>query len=402
MNVVFVGHVDHGKSTLVGRILNDTNSLSQGMIELIKKTCTEEGKEFEYAFILDHMEEERNQGITIDTTQTFFKTQKRDYVIIDAPGHKEFLKNMITGASQAEAAILLVDAKEGVKEQTKRHAYLLSFLGIKQLIIAINKIDLAEYNQEVFEKIKTELLEFLKKLNIFPSHVIPVSAKNGDNVVNRSEKMPWYSELTLLQALDEFTTLQQTENKPLRYSVQDVYKVHDKRIIVGRVESGSFKKGQEVTFLPSQKTTTIKSIECFNETKETACVGECAGLTTEDHLFIERGEVMTSINQLPLVVESLKANIFWMSREPLKMNDSVIIKCGTQTTECNISKIEEKMNSSTLEKLEDSEELKETEVAKVNLTLKSKMVIEKFNEVPELGRFVIIQNGDISAGGIMI
>ena len=206
MKIVIVGHVDHGKSTLIGRLLYDTSSLPDGFIEEIKKTCEMLGRELEFAYVLDSLEEEREQNITIDTTQTFFKTKKREYVIIDAPGHKEFVKNMITGASLAEAAILIVSAKEGVQEQTKRHAYILSMLGIKQVIVAVNKIDLIGYKEEIFNSVKGELLKFLDSVKIKPSYVIPISAKEGDNIAKKSEKIRWYSSLTVLEALDAFET----------------------------------------------------------------------------------------------------------------------------------------------------------------------------------------------------
>ncbi len=256
LKFVIVGHVDHGKSTLIGRLLYDTNSLPEGKIEEIKQLCESLGKDIEFGYVMDHLEEERDQGITIDTAQTFFSTEKRDYVIIDAPGHVEFVKNMISGASQAEAAVLIVDAEEGVKEQTKRHAYILGMLGLSQVIVVINKMDLVDYAPQRFESVKRELLEFLSNINIRPSYVIPISAKKGDFIANKTGNVDWYDGPTLLEALDTFRTRESANEKPLRYVVQDVYSF-DKRIIAGRVESGIIRKGDRIKVLPSGEETRV-------------------------------------------------------------------------------------------------------------------------------------------------
>src|SRR3989344_6036232 len=204
MKIVLVGHVDHGKSTLIGRLLYDTESLPEGKIEEIKAVCESLGKKFEVGYILDSLEEERDQNVTIDTTQIFFKTNKRNYTIIDAPGHVEFIKNMITGASQAEAATLIVDAEEGVQEPTRRHAYILNMLGLKQIIVVINKMDLIKYEEKEFNNVKDKLTEFLSNINVKPSIIIPISAKEGDNITKKSENMQWYKEKTVLESLDTF------------------------------------------------------------------------------------------------------------------------------------------------------------------------------------------------------
>ena len=233
MKIVFVGHVDHGKSTLIGRIFYDTNSFPDGKVEQIKKACDAEGMEFEYSFLLDALLEEQEQNITIDTTQIQFRTGKRNYVIIDAPGHKEFLKNMITGAASADAAVLLIAANEGVREQSRRHGYLLSLLGIKQVIVAVNKMDLVGWSQEKFEALKSEYIEFLKQVGMEAKLFVPVSARNGDNVKDRSANTPWYSGPTILDALDHFQPPASARELPLRFPVQDVYRFDDRRIIAG-------------------------------------------------------------------------------------------------------------------------------------------------------------------------
>jgi len=242
LNIVIVGHVDHGKSTLLGRLYADTGSLPDGKLEKVQAICRQQGKEFEYAFLFDAFLEEQEQGITIDTARTFFGWKGRQYIIIDAPGHKEFLKNMISGAARAEGALLLIDALEGVKEQSKKHGYLLSLLGVRQFAVVVNKMDLVGYRQDVFDGIEKEYREFLGQFKAVPQQIIPVSAKLGDNIANRSEQMSWYSGPTVLDALSAFRKEPGRSEQPLRLPVQDVYKFtaqgDDRRIVAGTVEAG--------------------------------------------------------------------------------------------------------------------------------------------------------------------
>ncbi|MBU3968490.1 MAG: GTP-binding protein, partial [Euryarchaeota archaeon] len=348
LKFVIVGHVDHGKSTLIGRLMYDTNSLPEGKIEEIKQLCESLGKDIEFGYVMDHLEEERDQGITIDTAQTFFSTRKRDYVIIDAPGHVEFVKNMISGASQAEAAVLIVDAEEGVKEQTKRHAYILGMLGLSQVIAVINKMDLVEFDQKRFEIVKKDLLEFLSNINIKPSYVIPISAKNGDFIASKSGTMDWYDGPTVLEALDTFRTKESANEKPLRFVVQDVYSF-DKRIIAGRVESGIIRKGDMIKVLPTGEKTRVKSVEEYLRNVTEAEAGKSIGITTEDKLFIDRGNVIVSDGDLPAVTSRIKANVFWMDKIPFKKGENLRFRCATQDVNCEIEKINKVINSSTLE-----------------------------------------------------
>lgn len=399
LKFVIVGHVDHGKSTLIGRLLYDTNSLPEGKIEEIKQICESLGKDIEFGYIMDHLEEERDQGITIDTAQIFFRTQKREYTIIDAPGHVEFVKNMITGASQAEAAILMVDADEGVQEQTRRHAYILNMLGLKQVLVVMNKMDIVEYKQERYDEVVKELKEFLGNLNINPSYIIPISAKEGDNVANKSENMSWYDGVTVLEALDTFKMHPSKNELPLRFNVQDVYK-HEKRIIVGRVEAGIMRAGQEVKILPSGENTTIESIEEFlkEEVKE-AEAGKAVGIVTKDKVFVDRGDVVSDPNDVPKVTQQFKAHLFWMDKEPMKQGERIIIKCGTQQMICEVEFVKI-INSSTLEKLDRNDEIQNREVADVIIKTEKPIVVENFNKVEELGRFVL-ERLNTCAGGII-
>ena len=401
LKIVIVGHIDHGKSTLIGRLLYDTNSIPESVFEEVKKVCEELGREFEFAYLLDSLEEEREQNVTIDTTQTFFKTEKRDYVIIDSPGHKEFLKNMITGASQADAALLIVDVKEGIREQTKRHAYILKLLGVKQLIIVINKMDSVGFNSDEFDGIKKELTGFLDKFGLSSDYIIPVSAMKGDNITNKSGSMPWYEGKTVLDALDNFKAGGKLVDKDFRMPVQDVYKIEDKRIIVGKIESGRIGNNEEIVFLPSKKETKLKSIEVWGKERAGAGAGESVGITITDELFVERGEIICSGN-LPRVTEQIDANVYWISNNPIGVDEVLTFKSTTQKVDCKISRIIIKFNSSTIKKLKNDNSLKETEIGVVSIKTDKPIIAPNFIDNEVLGRFVLTKNDEILAAGVIL
>lgn len=398
LKFVIVGHVDHGKSTLIGRLLFDTDSLPDGKMDEVRKTSEQLGRDVEFAYVMDNLREEREQGITIDTAQIFFKTKKRDYVIIDAPGHVEFVKNMITGASQAEAAVLIVDAAEGVQEQTRRHAYILGLLGLEQVIVVVNKIDLVGYKEERFEEVKEELIKFLDTIKTSPAYVIPISAKEGDNITKKSEKTRWYKGPTFIDALDTLKNAVKPTDKPLRFPVQDVYVMNNKRIFAGRVESGVIREGDEVLVLPNPRKTAIKSIEIYLKDAKEAEAGRSIGVTTRDKLFIERGNVLVS-GQLPKVSNTLKVKVFWMAKPPMREGEKLTFRLATQEADCTV-KVDKKMNSSTLEILTGGT-LENNEAAEATIKTETPIVYENFNYIQELGRFVLAQGNDIVAGGII-
>lgn len=401
LKFVIVGHVDHGKSTLIGRLFYDTDSLPDEKLDEVRKICEELGRDLEFGFIMDHLEEERTQGVTIDTAQTFFKTSRRHYVIIDAPGHKQFIKNMITGASQAEAAILIVDANEGVKEQTKRHAYILGMLGLDQVIVVINKMDLVDYSQEKFNEVKKDVLAFLSTIGISPTYIIPISAREGDNVAKKSEKMSWEDGLTVLEGLDTFKTKEPAVEKPLRFPIQDVYKIKDKRILVGRLEAGKIQKNGEIIFLPEEIKTKVQSIEILWKDKNEVEAGESVGITLSDPLFIERGAVACPADNKPAITSKIRANVFWMSKKSFKSGESLLLRLATQEVPVDIN-VEKKIDSSTLETISESpNQVKETEVAQMLISAKKPLVVENFNDIQELGRFVLVRDLDVVAGGII-
>jgi len=402
LKFVIVGHVDHGKSTLIGRLLYDTNSLSPDRIEEIRKTSKELGRETEFAYLLDHLEEERRQGVTIDTTQVFFNTNKREYVIIDAPGHVEFVKNMITGASQAEAALLIVDAKLGIEEQTKRHATIVSMLGIEQVTVLINKMDLVNFNEDVYRKLKSGLEAFLSTLGVVAKAYIPISALKGDNIAKHSTKMSWYKGKTMLESLDMLKNKALPENQGLVLPVQDIYKIDDKRIIVGRVETGKVVRGQDVVILPTNAKTKISSIEKFLEEPEVCLAGESIGLTTKEAVFLDRGNILCENGKEPEMSSVFKANVFWMAKQGYSAGEKLSLRCATQEISCKLAQIHKRINSSTLETIEENaQKLENLEIGEVTIATKKPTAVRTFKDVQELGRFVLVRGGQITAGGII-
>ena len=401
LRVVFVGHVDHGKSTLIGRILHDTDSLPEGKLEMVKKACAAEGMEFEFAFVLDALLEEQKQNVTIDTTEIRFKTKRRPYIIIDAPGHKEFLKNMITGASRADAAVLVIAANEGVREQSRRHAYLLSLLGIKQLVVVVNKMDLADFSEKRFGEIEKEYQRFLGDLGIEARVFVPASAKVGENIASSSKKMKWNKGPTVLKALDLLEPQQSDVDLPLRFCVQDVYRFEDRRIIAGRVETGKLRVGDELVFSPANKTSKIHSIERWNVGDNSeASAGDSIGITLTEQIFVERGYVASHQADTPVETNRFHADLFWIVRDPLRVNRLYDLRLGTQELKCEVASIDEVMDSSTLEtKSERRDQLERNEVGRLTIQTRGPLVIDNHDRIPKLGRFVLTDDGQICGGG---
>jgi len=401
LKIVFVGHVDHGKSTLIGRILQDTDSLPDGKVEMVKKACGAEGMEFEFAFLLDALLEEQKQNVTIDTTQIPFRTVRRRYAIIDAPGHKEFLKNMITGASSADAAILVIDASEGVREQSRRHAYLLGLLGIKQVIVVVNKMDLVNFSETRFHEIESEYRKFLVDLGLEGRCFIPASAKSGDNVARRGEKLKWYQGPTVLEALDALETQRADVDLPLRFCVQDVYRFDGRRIIAGRIETGTLRVGDQLVFSPANKSSVVATIERWNAPANgDAVAGDSIGVTLSEQIFVERGYVASQENETPIETNRFHADLFWIVREPLRLGYFYDLRLATQEVKCQIVSIEEVIDSSTLEtKIDKREQLERNEVGKLTIQTRGPLVIDNHDRIPNLGRFVIVDDGQICGGG---
>ncbi len=407
MNVVIVGHVDHGKSTLVGRLLADTGSLPEGKLEAVKANCKRNAKPFEYAFLLDALKDEQAQGITIDTARSFFKSPKRDYIIIDAPGHIEFLKNMISGAARAEAALLLIDAHEGIKENSKRHGYMMRFLGIKNLAVCVNKMDLVGYDQKAFEQIKNDYLKFLKEINLVPQAFIPIAAFHGDNMIGPSSKMPWYKGGSVLDVLDGFKKAAPADLLPFRMPVQDIYKFteegDERRIVAGRVETGTIKVGEDVVFLPSGKKNRIKTVEYFNgPQRQEAFAGQSVGFTYDTEIYIRPGEILCKLSEKPPHVgNKFRANIFWMGKQLLVKGKTYKLKIATQQVPVVVSEIVHVLNAAELASSQKPH-VDRHEVAEIIFETLKPIAFDAVVDSAPTGRFVLVDNYEIAGGGIIL
>lgn len=407
MNIVVVGHVDHGKSTVIGRLLADTGSLPRGRLDQVREKCRRNSKPFEYAFLLDALKDEQEQGITIDSARCFFRTKTRRYTIIDTPGHVEFVKSMVTGASRAEAALLVIDAYEGVQENSKRHAFLLSMLGIKQICILINKMDLIGYRKDLYEDIVKRYTEFLNRINLTPQYFIPISATEGVNITYISEKSVWYKGPTVLEALEMFKADILPEHKPLRMPVQGVYKFtgggDTRRIIAGTIESGRISTGDKVIFYPSGKKSTIKSIEAFNsENKSIVTAGFATGFTLEEQIYIKRGEIASLANEAaPQVTTKIRANIFWLGREAMQRERPYSMKVGTARVGVTLESIVKVMDTSEIKYI-PKDRIDKYDVAECILKTNREFAFDTIQDIVQTGRFVIVDNYEISGGGIIL
>lgn len=402
LRIAFVGHVDHGKSTLIGRILHDTDSLPEGKLDLIRAACAAEGMDFEFAFLLDALLEEQEQNVTIDTTQIPFRSARRRYVIIDAPGHREFLKNMITGAARADAAVLVIAANEGVREQSRRHAYLLRLLGIQRLVVVVNKMDAVSWSEDVFRSIEKEYRAFLQTLDLRPGHFIPASARGGENVVRAGGPgLEWYRGPALLAALDEMEPAPPPTAQPLRFTVQDVYRFDDRRIIAGRIESGTLKAGDEIVFSPANRSSVVHSIESWNAPPpREALTGDAIGITLRDQIFVERGYVASHQEVRPIQANRFRAELFWIAEHPLRRDAQCSLRLATQEVPAQIAEIEEVMDSSTLEtRTGEIAQLERNEVGRVTIQARAPLVFDNRERIPALGRFVVVLDGRICGGG---
>ena len=407
MNIVIAGHVDHGKSTVIGRLLADTGSLPDGKLEQVQENCRRNSKPFEYAFLIDALKDEQSQGITIDTARVFFKTRKRNYIILDAPGHIEFLKNMVTGAARAEAALLVIDAHEGVRENSRRHGYMMSMLGIRQIAILVNKMDLPDYSQDVFAKIVDEYTAFLKEINVTPACFIPVSGMQGDNIAELApQNMPWYTGKTVLDMLDAFEKEPQPVDKPFRMPVQDVYKFtrfgDNRRIVAGTIETGSLTAGDEVVFYPSGKTSRVKTIECFNAPVQTrAECGSAAGFTLEEQIYITRGELATKAGEpKPRVSSRIRVNLFWLGRDPLVQKKDYLFKLGTARVTARLEEVSRVIDASDLNTA-SKHQVERHDVAECVFKLNRAIAFDPATDNGATGRFVIVDNYEIWGGGII-
>jgi bifunctional enzyme CysN/CysC len=405
LRVVIVGHVDHGKSTFIGRLLHDSGALPDGKYEQLQQVAARRGVRFEWANLMDALQAERDQNITIDTSQIWFKTARRQYVLIDAPGHREFLKNMVTGAATADAALLVIDAHEGVQEQSRRHGYLLELLGVRQIAVLVNKMDLCGFDEGAFAAIADEYGTFLAALGVEPLAFVPIAAATGDNVVSHSAAMSWWTGPTVVELMDGLSPPRRLDHLPLRFPVQDVYRFDDRRILAGRVESGTLRVGDSLLFCPGGRRSTVKTIERWNApASDRAGAGESVGITLGEQVFVERGAIAALELSPPYQLPRFKARVFWLGHEPLRRGRAYRLKLATQDVECEIEQIERLVNASTLESipLSTDSSVGRHEVAELWLRAKQALAFDVHSEITTTGRFVIVDGADVSGGGIVL
>jgi bifunctional enzyme CysN/CysC len=403
VRIVIVGHVDHGKSTLVGRLLHETGSLPEGKLEMLKAVSARRGMPFEWSFLLDALQTERDQGITIDTTQIRFRTRSRDVVLIDAPGHAEFLRNMITGASQADGAVLIIDALEGVRDQTRRHVYLLHLLGVKQVAVVVNKMDRVDFSAVRFAEISDEISAHLVGLGVTPSAVIPISARDGDGVALRTPRIGWYNGPTAVEALDALEPARPPEQLALRLPVQAIYKFDDRRIVAGRIESGSLAAGDEIVIMPAGKIAKIRSVEAWPATpaRGRQSAGRSVGITLDRELFIERGDVIAHVGDSPRDTRRIRARIFWLHDKALTTGASILVRLGTRETRATVVAIEKAVDPGELSSVE-TKSISRNHVGEIDISLAHPLAADPYTDNPRTGRLVIEVSGRIAGGGLVL
>ncbi|WP_018154645.1 translation elongation factor EF-1 subunit alpha [Methanothermococcus thermolithotrophicus] len=414
LNVAFIGHVDAGKSTTVGRVLIDGGAIDPQVLERLRKEAAEKGKAgFEFAYIMDGLKEERERGVTIDIAHKKFETGKYEVTIVDCPGHRDFIKNMITGASQADAAILVVDvndAKTGIQPQTREHLFLSRTLGINQLAVAVNKMDTVDYSQEAYEELKKMISDqLLKILGYNPDNInfVPVASYHGDNVVKKSDKTPWYKGPTLVEVIDSFQPPQKPTNLPLRLPLQDVYSITGVGTVpVGRVETGILKPGDKVIFEPAGVTGEVKTVEMHHEQLPQAEPGDNIGFNVRGvgKKDIKRGDVLGHVDNPPTVAEEFTAQIVVLQHPSvITVGYTPVFHAHTAQVACTFAEIQKKLNPATGEVLEENPDfIKAGDAAIVKLIPTKPMVIENVREIPQLGRFAIRDMGMTVAAGMCI
>ncbi len=410
MNLAMIGHIDHGKSTLLGRLLTEAGAIDPHLIEEYRKKAEAIGKAtFEYAWVMDTLKDERERGITIDVAHQRFDTDKYYYTIVDCPGHRDFVKNMITGTSQADAAVLVVDAKDGIMAQTKEHVFLSRTLGVTQLIIAVNKMDRVNYDQKRYEELKKEILALLKTVGYKDEHVtfLPVSAIDGENVTKRGDKLKWFDGPTLLDAMDLMKVPEKPIKLPLRIPVQDVYTITGVGTVpVGRVETGKLKKGDKIIFEPADKTGEVKTIEMHHEEIPEAVPGDnigwnVRGISRND---IRRGDVCGHTDTPPTVADEFTAQIVVLQHpSAITVGYTPVFHCHTAQVASTVTEISKKLDPKTGAVLEENPDfIKSGDAAIITIKPTRPLVIERVKEIPQLGRFAIRDMGQTVAAGMVI
>ena len=401
------GSVDDGKSTLIGRLLFDSKKIYEDQLDALErdsKRMGNAGEHIDYALLLDGLKAEREQGITIDVAYRYFSTNNRKFIIADTPGHEQYTRNMITGGSTANAAIILVDARTGVITQTRRHTYLISLLGIKHVVLAVNKMDLVDFNEEVFNKIVSDYKDFVSTLNIPDITCIPLSALDGDNVVEKSERTPWYSGKCLLDYLETVPIDLDRNYNDFRYPIQYVLRPNlDFRGFCGKVASGVIRVGETVMALPSRKTSKVKSIVTYDGELQEAFPPQCVNITLEDEIDISRGEMLVKPNNLPIEDRNFEAMLVWMDEEPMDVNKQFYIKQTTNTTRARIDSIKYKVDVNTMEQSQ-VDKLSLNEIGRVVFTTGKELFFDPYHTNKQTGSFILIDpiTNNTSAVGMII
>jgi len=405
MNLVFIGHIDHGKSTVVGRVLYETGAISEQAIRKLKEEASKMGKEtFEFAYVMDRLKDERERGITIDVAHKKFETSKFYFTIIDTPGHRDFVKNMITGASQADAGVLIVSAKEGIQDQTREHAFLAKVLGITQLIVAINKMDTVDYSEEKYNTVVNELKAFMKKIgyNVDKIPFVPISAYKGDNIVKNTDKLSWWKGKTFVELFDDFEVPPKLIDKPLRLPIQDVYTITGHGTVpVGRVETGIMKPGMTIIINPGNVKTDVKKIEMHKQELPQAEPGDNVGFNVKgiDKKTVRRGSVVGSVDSPPTVAKEFKAQIIVLQHPTaFGIGYTPVFHIHTTQFPGTITEIVEKKGGD----MEHKNILKTGDSAVVKIKPLKPVVVESYTEFPPLGRFAMRDMGMTIAADIVV
>lgn len=394
LRLLTAGSVDDGKSTLIGRLLFDSKKLYEDQLQALERDSKRVGNagagEIDYALLLDGLKAEREEGITIDVAYRYFSTNQRKFIIADTPGHEQYTRNMITGGSTANLAIILVDARTGVITQTRRHTFLVSLLGIKHIVLAVNKMDLVDYSEEVFNKIKQEYLQLTTQLGIEDVTCFPLSAKVGDNVVEKSDKTPWYEGTSLLQYLETVPIDRDRNMNDFRFPVQYVLRPNlDFRGFSGKVASGIIRKGDTVMALPSKKTSRVKSIVTYEGELDYAFCPQCVTITLEDEIDISRGEMLVKPDNLPFIGRNIQTKLVWMDEEPMNRNKQFFLKIGTNTTRATINAVDYRIDINTMEQLE-GKDFCLNEIGQVQITTAKTLFFDDYKQNRATGAFVLI------------
>lgn len=399
LRVAVAGHVDHGKSTLIGRLLSDTGQVTLDKMNKVRGVCETTGGRFEYAFLLDALEEEQQQGITIDVTEVSWRYRERAFTIIDTPGHREFLKNMVGGASRADAAILVVDVQEGVKEHFRRQVAVMGLLNISKIVVVLNKMDLASWSEDLFSKRQGEIEQLFVDNEMSLPQIVPVAAWNGVNLLAPSDEMPWYPGPYLAQILSDLPPSAPRSEQPLRFPIQDTYKFGEKRIYAGRVEAGELRVGETLRFLPNGRESLVKSIEVFGEpTRAYALPGEAVGITLEEPLFLQRGDIGFSPRQAPRVSRVLLVDIFWLSSNPLAVGNTYGFRCANAELTARVEGIDRLVIAEPMAE-PGGACLEAGQIARISLSLDKPLAHDLFRDCEVTGRFVLIEDFRVVGGG---